>query len=138
MHRRFGFIAIYVAVLGLMVACGGTTTGNTQPTAYPTVPNGKANIRVFVFNDTNANGQADPNEAGTADKIGFGATPCGSGKINYVTTQADGTYVFQNLDPGSYCVFYGGDRGASSVLSKLMNVKAGEQAYVTFGLLAAQ
>ena len=68
----------------------------------------KAGLGDFVWYDTNGNGQQDVGETGVAGvtvKL-FDPTSSTTTPIASLTTDANGKYLFTNLNPGVYCVVF--------------------------------
>lgn len=92
-------------ILGLMLvlltACGESEsqfTDNGNP----------GQIKVIVFIDANSNGTMEASESGTASRVAIAQeVSCPpTSDPNLVQTDSNGTYTYQELQPGKYCVFF--------------------------------
>ena len=71
-------------------------------------------IIVTVFLDENRNGVKDQDEIGVVDKVGISqdiSCPAGSiDKVKTAETNLDGEAMYEDLQPGIYCVAYLGGK----------------------------
>ena len=71
-------------------------------------------IMVVTFLDENNNGIYEKNEPAISDKVGISQdVSCPPGNMDLATkaeTNIDGEAVFEDLEPGVYCVMYLGSR----------------------------
>lgn len=94
-------LLVFVLMLALLTACG-----ESEP---PFTDNGNpGQIKVIVFIDANSNGTMEASESGTASQVGIAQeVSCPpTSDPNLVQTDSNGTYTYQELQPGKYCVFF--------------------------------
>jgi hypothetical protein len=89
-------------------AVSGGPNGNPASIAWSAAalsvpPLAPAALGDFVWNDTNQNGIQDAGESGIAD-VTVRLLDCEGNVIDSTTTDANGYYLFSDLDPGSYSV----------------------------------
>ena len=104
------------------------------------VDNGKpGKIEVFIYLDSNANGNFDAGEAGKMDYVARPEMhPCsklGDQKPERVKTDEKGVVVFSDLKPGQYCVFYYGGETSTTQLQADVLVNSEQTARVNFGIM---
>ncbi len=105
------------------------------------LPNGRSSIAGGVWNDANANGLFDGGESAVA---GFGVTllSCAGDSLAATTTGGDGSYLFDDLLPGSYRVRFADpapnvfslqDQGGNDAVDSDANPQTGETDCVAIG-----
>ncbi len=105
-------LLVFVLMLVLLTACG-----ESEP---PFTDNGNpGQIQVTVFYDDNANGQMDPGEEGAISRVAIAqevsCPPTNDPALQ--ETDAKGSYTFQGLQPGKYCVLF--ESNGLSVTTKM-------------------
>ena len=97
-------------------------------------------IKVFVFLDANRNGVKDPGEPGVVDQVSISQDiSCPAGNIDKVTiaeTNSDGETLYEDLQPGIYCVAYMGGKSVTTKLTVEVSLSSDQIAQVAFGLPA--
>jgi len=95
-------------------------------------------IMVVTFLDENHSGIYEKNEPAISDMVGISQdVSCPAGNIDLVTraeTNIDGEAVFDDLEPGDYCVMYLGSRGSTTKLTLEIGLSSEQQIRVEFGL----
>ena len=89
-------------------------------------------IHGIVFVDKNQNGVLDKGEVGIQNRVGIIKGTCAAQKKNEIDTNPDGTFLFQDLTPGSYCVSITGNPTMFSKLEVDVNLTGGGDAFVSF------
>ncbi len=92
---------VFGLILVLLTACGESEpqfTDNGNP----------GQIKVIVFIDANSNGSMEAGEAGTASRVAISQeVSCPpTSDPNWLDTDSNGIYTYQELQPGKYCVFF--------------------------------
>ena len=122
-----------ILLLGLMLvllaACGESEPSYTD--------NGNpGQIQVTVFYDDNSNGAMDAGESGAPSRVAISqevSCPPSSDPA-WRGTGANGSYTYQELQPGKYCVFF--ESNGMSVTTKMTQevfVSSDQVAIVYFG-----
>ena len=97
-------------------------------------------IKVSVFLDENRNGIKDQGEMGVVDKVGISqdiSCPAGSmDKVTIAETNAEGEAMYEDLQPGIYCVAYMGGKSVTTKLTVEVHLSSEQVAQVAFGLPA--
>ena len=95
-------------------------------------------IMVVTFLDENNNGIYEKNEPAISDKVGISQdVSCPPGNMDLVTkaeTNIDGEAVFEDLEPGVYCVMYLGSRGSTTKLTLEIELSSEQQIRMELGL----
>lgn len=116
----------------LLAGCSGQT-----PQA---VDNGKpGKIEVFIYLDSNANGNFDAGEAGRVDEVAMPEmiSCAASSQHEPVRVQTDdkGVALFSNLKAGRYCVSYLGRETTTTQLQAEVLVNSEQTTRVEFGIM---
>jgi hypothetical protein len=118
------FIALFLA------GCASKTTiiDNGQP----------GQIKVIVFYDENENGSQETGEPGLQDRIilsqDISCPPTREDKMTRTETDGNGEALFQDLEPGRYCVSYSGDRRIGTKITVEVDLSSEQEIPVYFGL----
>jgi uncharacterized protein (DUF2141 family) len=93
-------------------------------------------IKVSVFLDENRNGIKDQGEPGIVDQVGLShEKSCPAiDKETIVETNTSGETMYDDLQPGIYCVAYMGGKGVTTKLNVDVYLSSEEVAQVAFGL----
>ena len=95
-------------------------------------------IMVVTFLDENNNGIYEKNEPAISDKVGISQdVSCPPGNMDLATkaeTNIDGEAVFEDLEPGVYCVMYLGSRGSTTKLTLEIELSSEQQIRMELGL----
>lgn len=95
-------------------------------------------IRVLVFQDENRNEVKDSEEIGVVDEVAVGQDiSCPAQNIEKMTvlqTGANGEVVFEDLDPGVYCVMYMGTESLTTKITVEVHLSSEQEVRVGFGL----
>ncbi|MBN8820717.1 MAG: carboxypeptidase regulatory-like domain-containing protein [Spirosoma sp.] len=81
----------------------------------------KASLGDYVWFDTNKNGQQDPTETGVASVTAVLYNAATNQPISTTVTDANGKYLFTNLDPGSYYVKFTAPSGMTFTTANVGN-----------------
>ncbi|WP_293870550.1 SdrD B-like domain-containing protein, partial [Spirosoma sp.] len=81
----------------------------------------KASLGDYVWFDTNQNGQQDPTETGVASVTAVLYNATTNQPISTTVTDANGKYLFTNLDPGSYYVKFTAPSGMTFTSANVGN-----------------
>ncbi len=123
-------ILVLGSMLVLLTACG-----KSEP---PFTDNGKpGQIKVIVFIDANSNGSLEAGESGTASRVAIAQeVSCPPiGDPNFVDTDSNGTHMYQELQPGKYCVFFESNGLAvTTKMTREVYVSSEQTTTVYFGL----
>lgn len=82
-------------------ACGNTDTCQFSITVDASAPSGPADIGDMVFSDNNGNGIYDDGELGV-EGVFVMLMDCDGNYITHTNTDANGHYLFAQVNPGSY------------------------------------
>lgn len=96
-------------------------------------------IKVIVFLDANKNGAMDQDETRLVDKVAIGqdiSCPVANNEFIQVDTDTRGEALYEDLEPGNYCVMYMGRRGATTKLAVEVHLSSDQEAQIVFGLTA--
>lgn len=99
-------------ILVLLTACGGS-----EP---PFTDNGNpGQIQVIVYLDANSNGSMESDESGAASRVAIAQeVSCPSiSDPNWFDADSNGIHIYQELQPGKYCVFF--DSNGLAVTTKM-------------------
>jgi hypothetical protein len=115
------------SMLLLLAACGKKEpafTDNGNP----------GQIKAFVFVDSNQNGIFDSDEKRLPTKVSISQeVSCPpSSQPNWLDTDANGTYVFEDLKPGKYCVIQLSDYKITSKMTQEVFVSSDATTTVTW------
>ena len=95
-------------------------------------------IKVSVFLDENRNGVKDQGEPGVVDQVGISqdiSCPAGSlDKVTIAETNTEGETLYDELQPGIYCVAYLGGKSVTTKLTVEVSLSSDQIAQVAFGL----
>jgi uncharacterized protein (DUF2141 family) len=95
-------------------------------------------IKVTVFYDDNRNGTMDRGETGAPVEVGISqdisCPPSNQYKNTYSGTDADGVALFENLEPGKYCVGLNGNYSNTTRMNLEVYVSSDLRAVVSFGI----
>ncbi|HTP02064.1 MAG TPA: carboxypeptidase-like regulatory domain-containing protein [Anaerolineales bacterium] len=94
-------------------------------------------IKVIAFYDDNKNGVMDGAEAGTQTKVAISQeVSCPpSGHPSWLDTDTAGTYTFQDLKPGKYCIISLSAMGYTTKVAPVVYVSSDRVTTVAFGLV---
>ena len=103
------------------------------------IDNGKpGRMKIILFLDQNRNSVKDQDEPGLVDRVGLSqdvSCPAGSmDKVTAVETNAAGEAIFEDLQPGVYCVAYLGGRGSTTKLTVEVHLSSEQETLVGFGI----
>lgn len=136
---HYAILAVGLLLVWLVVGCGGTSPAPTVPSASNTAQ-GPGRVRVLAFDDLNGDGKRDVNEPGIQAQIGLAkGTSCPSvTDLVKAKTGTDGTYIFNDVKPGAYCVGLFESLAMTSPGTVPIFVKAGQESPVQFAILASR
>ncbi|WP_293682487.1 SdrD B-like domain-containing protein, partial [Spirosoma sp. 48-14] len=94
---------------------------DSDPEVINVTPVVKASLGDYVWFDTNQNGQQDPTETGVASVTAVLYNATTNQPISTTVTDANGKYLFTNLDPGSYYVKFTAPSGMTFTSANVGN-----------------
>ena len=96
-------------------------------------------IQAIVFYDDNKNGTFDSGEAGAPIEVGISqdvsCPPSSLDKNTFITADADGTALIEELTPGKYCVVPNGNYSMTTKLTQEVYVSSDAVTTVMFGIV---
>ncbi|WP_211221721.1 SdrD B-like domain-containing protein, partial [Spirosoma panaciterrae] len=94
---------------------------DSDPEVINVTPVAKASLGDYVWLDTNQNGQQDAGETGVASVTAVLYNATTNQPISTTLTDANGKYLFTNLDPGSYYVKFTAPSGMTFTSANVGN-----------------
>jgi uncharacterized protein (DUF2141 family) len=96
-------------------------------------------IKAVVFYDDNKNGNMDSGETGVQTEVGISqdvsCPPSSIDKNTFVNTDANGIAVFNDLEPGKYCVAPNGNYSMTTKMTLDVYVSSDAVTTVMFGIV---